>query len=145
LAHRQKIVASAAGVQFIDDSKATNADAAARALGAVGRCIWIAGGLAKDGGIDSLDGHLDNVVEALLIGRDADKFARTLAMRGVAHRVVGTLDEAVRNAFALARETGTQTVLLSPAAASFDQFTDYEARGRRFAELALAIIATEAA
>ncbi len=135
LAHRQKRIAEVDGVTFVDDSKATNADAAARALGCMGRCIWIAGGLAKDGGIEPLASVLGDVAEALLIGRDASMFARTLAAHGVAHRIAGTLDEAVPMAFEAARRTGARIVLLSPAAASFDQFPDFEARGRRFAEL----------
>lgn len=136
LAHRQKPVATVRGVTFVDDSKATNADAAARALESCARVVWIAGGEAKEGGIESLRPLLDRIAEALLIGRDAPLLARTLAAAGVPHRVVGTLERAVPEALASAERLGVPTVLLSPACASFDQFADFEARGRRFAELA---------
>ena len=135
LEHRQKPVATVDGIVFVDDSKATNADAAGRALGCTERCIWIAGGLAKDGGIEPLAGRFGSVAEALLIGQDAEMFGRTLARHGVAFRIAGTLEAAVPMAFAAARKHGARTVLLSPAAASFDQFSDFEARGRRFAAL----------
>ncbi len=136
LAHRQKLVALIDGVRFIDDSKATNADAAERALGTVDRCIWIAGGEAKAGGIESLAPLFPRIAEALLIGRDAPDLAATLARHGVAHRIVDTLDRAVPEAFAAAGRLAVPVVLLSPACASFDQFLNFEARGLRFAELA---------
>ncbi len=135
LAHRQELVASIDGVRFVNDSKATNADAAARALGCYGRVVWVAGGIAKAGGIAPLAGLFPRVAEALLIGRDADSFAETLAAYHVAHRVVGTLDRAVPAALASARSLGVDTVLLSPAGASFDQFSGFEARGAHFVEL----------
>ncbi len=138
LAHRQKPVASIDGITFVDDSKATNADAAARALAASPRCIWIAGGEAKTGGIETLAPLLPGTVaEALLIGRDAAILSETLASEGVPHRIVGTLERAVPDSLDAARAHGVGTVLLSPACASFDQFPNFEARGRRFAELAL--------
>ncbi len=140
LAHRQKHVATVLGIDFVDDSKATNAEAAGRALACVdGGCIWIAGGLAKEGGIEPLAGQLGKVLEAVLIGRDAPAFARTLEAAGVAVRLAVTLDQAVPTAFEAALELGASTVLLSPAAASFDQFADFEARGRRFGELVAAL------
>ena len=145
LAHRQKRIAKVDGVTFVDDSKATNADAASRALGCMGRCVWIAGGLAKDGGIEPLAPVLGEVAEALLIGRDAAMFAGTLAAHGVAHRIAGTLEDAVPMAFEAARRAGVSIVLLSPAAASFDQFPDFEARGRRFAELVAALASARSA
>ncbi len=135
LPHRQARVASIDGVEFVNDSKATNADAAARALGCYDAQVWIAGGIAKAGGIEDLAPLFGRVSQALLIGRDAPQFARTLAAHGVPHEVVGTLERAVPRAFAAARTGGVRTVLLSPAAASFDQFSGFEARGERFAEL----------
>ena len=141
LAHRQKRIATVDGIDFIDDSKATNADAASRALLCSPACIWIAGGLGKEGGIEAVEG-LDNVAEAVLIGRDGSLFAATLAARGVAARVAGTLEAAVPIAFEAARARQISTVLLSPAAASFDQFSDFEARGRCFAELVDALPAS---
>ena len=143
LAHRQKPVATVGGITFVDDSKATNADAASRALGATPRCIWIAGGEAKPGGIEALAPLLPAVAEALLIGRDAAMLSDTLASHGVPHRIVGTLERAVPEAFEAARARGILIVLLSPACASFDQFVNFEARGRRFAELANALARRE--
>ncbi len=143
LAHRQKLVATIDGIRFIDDSKATNADAAARALATVERCIWIAGGEAKAGGIESLDACFPRIAEALLIGRDAPILAASLAAAGVAHRILGTLERAVPEAYAAATRLAAPVVLLSPACASFDQFRDFEARGLRFAELATALAAQE--
>ncbi len=136
LAHRQRRVARIGGVDFVDDSKATNADAASRALACYERMIWIAGGLAKSGGIEMLAPHFGRIPLTLLIGQDALVFADTLARHGAAHRIAGSLDEAVPQALDAARALGAPVVLLSPAAASFDQFASFEARGERFAELA---------
>ncbi len=136
LPHRQRQVAEIDGVSFVDDSKATNADAASRALGCYDRLIWIAGGLAKSGGIDDLAPLFDRIPFALLIGRDAPALAGTLSAYKVEHRIVDTLEHAVPQAFAAARRLGVPVVLLSPACASFDQFASFEARGQRFAVLA---------
>jgi len=139
LPHRQREVARIAGVAFIDDSKATNADAAARALGCYDRLIWIAGGQAKEGGIAALAPYFPHIARALLIGADAPELAATLAAAGVPHEIVGTLETAVPAAFDAALRLDAPVVLLSPACASFDQFSGFEARGRRFAELAGAL------
>lgn len=134
LAHRQELVATIDGVRFINDSKATNADAAARALACYDRIVWVAGGIAKAGGITSLAEFFPRITRAFLIGRDAASFAEELSRHDVKHEVVETLDRAVPTAFAAARETGA-VVLLSPACASFDQFSGFEARGARFRDL----------
>jgi UDP-N-acetylmuramoylalanine--D-glutamate ligase len=139
LPHRQARVGARAGVTFVNDSKATNADAAARALGCYDRLVWIAGGTAKAGGIASLKSLFPRIVHAELIGRDAASFAETLAEHGVPHRIAGTLDAAVPAAFERARALGASVVLLSPACASFDQFAGFEARGDRFAALVAAL------
>ena len=139
LAHRQELVATVDAIRFVNDSKATNADAASRALACYSRVVWIAGGIAKAGGIDALDGLLDRVGEALLIGRDAKTFAKTLDARGVRNQILGTLEQAVPAALSAAKAVGADTVLLSPACASFDQFSGFEARGARFTELARAL------
>jgi UDP-N-acetylmuramoylalanine--D-glutamate ligase len=136
LPHRQLQVAMIDGVRFIDDSKATNADAASHALGCYERIIWIAGGIAKDGGIESLVRFFPRLAKVFLIGRDAKLLAATLAERDVPHEIVDVLDIAVTRGFAAARELGASVVLLSPACASFDQFSGFEERGRRFAALA---------
>jgi UDP-N-acetylmuramoylalanine--D-glutamate ligase len=136
LPHRQQRVAEHRGVVFVNDSKATNADAVSHALGSYDRLVWVAGGLAKAGGIEPLAEYFPRIAHAVLIGRDAPVLAATLASHGVPHEIAGTLDRAVPAAEAAARRTGTPVVLLSPACASFDQFSGYDARGARFAELA---------
>ena len=133
LAHRQRRIGEMSGVSFIDDSKATNADAAARALGCYPRVVWIAGGVAKEGGIESLAPLFGRIAEALLIGRDAPLLAATLARHGVAHRTLSTMAQAVPAAFAAAQRHAASVVLLSPACASFDQYANFEARGLDFA------------
>lgn len=139
LPHRQKHVATIDGIAFVNDSKATNADSVARALVCYDKLVWIAGGLAKAGGIEPLVSFFPRVARAVLIGRDAPALAETLAAHGVAYDMAETLDAAVPMAFAAAREAGASVVLLSPACASFDQFTGFEARGDRFAELVAGI------
>lgn len=142
LAHRAERIAEIDGVTFINDSKATNADSAARALACHERIVWIAGGIAKAGGIERLTPYFPRLAEAVLIGRDAPLFAATLARNGVAHRILGTLDAAVPAAFAAARAEGA-VVLLSPACASFDQFANFEARGEAFRALVMALAGGE--
>ncbi|MDG6094213.1 UDP-N-acetylmuramoyl-L-alanine--D-glutamate ligase [Acetobacter sp. AN02] len=135
LPHRQKRVAVISGITFIDDSKATNADAASRALGCYDRLVWIAGGLAKAGGIEDLIPYFPRIAKALLIGRDAPLLAETLRAHGVAYDIAENLDHAVPAAFAAAEKLNAPVVLLSPACASFDQFSGFEARGHYFARL----------
>jgi UDP-N-acetylmuramoylalanine--D-glutamate ligase len=137
LPHRQERVASIHGVSWINDSKATNADSTAWALACYGRIVWIAGGTAKDGGIESLAPYFPRIVHALLIGRDAPILAETLARHGVSAQIAGTLEAAV--AEAAHRAPGhADVVLLSPACASWDQFTGFDQRGDRFRALAQA-------
>ena len=136
LPHRQQRVPTTDGIAWINDSKATNADAAARALACYDRVVWIAGGMAKQGGIEPLRPLFPRIAHALLIGRDAPVLARTLQEAGVPHSTPGTLDAAVTAARSLARTLHATTVLLSPACASWDQFTGFDARGDRFCDLA---------
>ncbi|MEO0989553.1 MAG: UDP-N-acetylmuramoyl-L-alanine--D-glutamate ligase, partial [Pseudomonadota bacterium] len=110
------------------DSKATNADSAAKALAAFSRVRWIAGGLGKDGGLGAAKDSLSNVVKAYLIGHSARAFA--LELGDTPYELCETMAEAVERAAADA-EPG-DTVLLAPAAASFDQYPDFEARGADF-------------
>ncbi len=145
LPHRQERVAVVDGVAWVNDSKATNADAAARALACYGRLVWIAGGIAKAGGIEALRPLLPRVAHAVLIGRDAAMLARTLDESSVPYTMAGTLDAAVPAARAAAARTGSPVVLLSPACASFDQFEGFEARGERFRQLALTPILARSA
>ncbi len=140
LAHRMELLGSVNGVSFVNDSKATNADAAAKALASCGTEIhWIAGGQAKDGGIESLAPFFGSVKVAYLIGASADQFARTLEAAGVAAMRCGTLSEAIKEAAIFAPLSSPATVLLSPACASFDQFKDFEDRGNQFRKLVEAL------
>ncbi len=128
--------ATIGGIAFVNDSKATNADAASRALGCYDRVVWIAGGHRQGRRHrSSLAPLFPRIARAFLIGRDAPALAATLAARCVKHEIAGTLDAAVPAAFAAARAAGAPVVLLSPACASFDQFSGFDARGDRFAAL----------
>ncbi len=132
LPHRMQKVAEKGGVVFVNDSKATNADAAEKALRSYDRIRWIAGGVPKAGGIEPLRPLFDRVARAYLIGEAAPAFAATLG--DTPHALCGDLAAAVRMAAAEAQPG--EAVLLSPACASFDQFRDYEQRGEAFAALA---------
>ncbi len=145
LAHRMEQVARRGKVLFVNDSKATNADAAQPALASFERIYWIAGGLPKDGGIASLRGLFPRVAKAYLIGEAAPQFAATLG-EDVAYEISGTLDAAVSHAAAdAARDiAGEPVVLLSPACASFDQFRNFEVRGDAFRNAARALSGAQA-
>ncbi|MEA2981103.1 MAG: UDP-N-acetylmuramoylalanine--D-glutamate ligase, partial [Alphaproteobacteria bacterium] len=140
LAHRMEEVGRHDGVLFVNDSKATNADAAARALASFTDIFWIAGGKPKSGGIVPLEGYFPRIRKAYLIGEAAAEFAATLDGK-VAYEVTGTLDRAVTAAARDAEASGLKepVVLLSPACASFDQYRNFEVRGDRFRELVLAL------
>ncbi len=128
LPHRSQLVAEAGGVRYVNDSKATNADSAAQALQAFERIRWIAGGLGKDGGIAALAPHLGRVAKAYLIGHSARDFA--LQLGETPHEICETMDRAVHAAMDEAQPG--EVVLLAPAAASFDQYPDFEKRGEAF-------------
>ncbi|MDG4647692.1 UDP-N-acetylmuramoyl-L-alanine--D-glutamate ligase [Roseibacterium sp. SDUM158017] len=128
LPHRSQRVAEIGGVAFVNDSKATNVDAAIKALSAFPRIRWICGGLAKEGGMEALVPAAGNVVKAYVIGREAEAFA--LALADLPHEVCADMATAVARAAAEA-EAG-DTVLLAPAAASFDQYDNFERRGDDF-------------
>ena len=132
LAHRMETVGKLGKVRFVNDSKATNADAARQAMSSYPKFYWIAGGVAKAGGIDDLKDLFPRIAKAYLIGEAAEPFSWTLA--GKAECVLsGTLERAVQQAYADAAASGEEAiVLLSPACASFDQFSDFEARGEAF-------------
>jgi UDP-N-acetylmuramoylalanine--D-glutamate ligase len=139
LAHRQQLVRTIGNIRFVDDSKATNADAAEKALGCYDRIYWIAGGRAKEGGLAALEPFLPRIVHAFLIGEAGPDMAAWLARRAPAS-VVGTMDSAVARAYAMARKDGAGgVVLLSPACASFDQYPNFEVRGRHFDSLVAAL------
>jgi UDP-N-acetylmuramoylalanine--D-glutamate ligase len=128
LPHRSQVIGVAKGVTVVNDSKATNVDSAAQALQAFENIRWIAGGLGKDGGIEGLLPHLGSVSKAYLIGHSAREFG--LAMGQTPHEICETMARAVARAFEEAEEG--DTVLLAPAAASFDQYPDFEKRGEDF-------------
>jgi len=132
LAHRMETVGVAGRVRFVNDSKATNSDAARQALSSYPKVYWIVGGQPKSGGIESLTDLFPRVEKAYLIGEAAPDFARTL--RGKAEFTeCGGIDTAVARAYADAAASGQDAiVLLSPACASFDQFADFEERGEAF-------------
>ena len=133
LPHRLELIATIDGVRFVNDSKATNADATARALATFENIHWITGGIAKAGGIEPLASLFPHVAHAYLIGEAAATFSGTLGSH-VPHTIAGTLEKAVAAAFEQSRETrgGNSVVLLSPACASFDQWVNFEARGDEF-------------
>jgi UDP-N-acetylmuramoylalanine--D-glutamate ligase len=135
LPHRSQRVRERGGVVWVNDSKATNVDSAEKALNAFPNIRWIAGGLGKEGGIAALRPHLGAVRKAYLIGHSAREFALQIA--DLPHVVLDTLAEAVARAAAEA-EPG-DTVLLAPAAASFDQYPNFEKRGEDFTTLVLAL------
>jgi UDP-N-acetylmuramoylalanine--D-glutamate ligase len=132
LPHRMERIREKDGVLFVNDSKATNATATAPALAAFPSIRWICGGQAKADNLDECAPHFGHVRTAYTIGEASDLFARLLAPHmkvaecgDLAHAVLRAADDA---------QPG-ETVLLSPACASFDQFTDFEARGDAFRRL----------
>ncbi|MBS0334177.1 MAG: UDP-N-acetylmuramoyl-L-alanine--D-glutamate ligase [Proteobacteria bacterium] len=132
LAHRMETVGTLGRVRFVNDSKATNADAARQALSSYPKSYWIAGGRPKTDGIDPLADLFPRVVKAYLIGEAAPAFAGVLEGKAP-HADCGTLEVAVAQAYADAAASKQDAiVLLSPACASFDQFPDFEARGEAF-------------
>lgn len=128
LPHRSQLVGEKDGVRFVNDSKATNVDAAAKALQAFKSIRWIAGGMGKDGGIAELSAHLGAVAKAYLIGFSAKEFA--LQLGDTPYELCDTMEVAVARAAAEAQ--AGDTVLLAPAAASFDQYPNFEKRGDDF-------------
>lgn len=133
LKHRMQPVGRKGGTLFVNDSKATNADAAAPALSSFERIYWIAGGVPKEGGISSLQTFFPKIAKAYLIGEAAAEFAGTLG-EAVPFEMSGTLERAVEDAAADAEKDGNgpAAVLLSPACASFDQYKNFEVRGDAF-------------
>ncbi|MFL4470743.1 UDP-N-acetylmuramoyl-L-alanine--D-glutamate ligase [Tateyamaria armeniaca] len=127
LPHRSQTIAEADGVRYVNDSKATNVDSAAKALAAFSDIRWICGGLQKEGGLGALNAATASVKKAYVIGREAAQFAMQLEVdaqvcTSMAEAVAAAMDEA---------EAG-DVVLLAPAAASFDQYDSFERRGEDF-------------
>lgn len=138
LAHRMEQVARAGKVLFVNDSKATNADAAGKALGSFDSIYWIVGGVPKEGGLQGLEPFYPRIVRAYLIGEAAPAFAIQLG-DAIPHVACGTLDRALEQAAedASRSDADEPVVLLSPACASFDQYANFAKRGDAFRELVL--------
>ncbi|WP_136644972.1 UDP-N-acetylmuramoyl-L-alanine--D-glutamate ligase [Tabrizicola sp. YIM 78059] len=136
LPHRSQLVGERGGVRFVNDSKATNVDSAAKALQAFPKIRWIAGGLGKEGGIAALRPLMGSVVKAYLIGHSARDFA--LQIGDTPHEICETMERAVARA-AEEAQSG-EVVLLAPAAASFDQYPNFEKRGEDFTARVRALI-----
>lgn len=133
LAHRIEWVAEKNGVAFVNDSKATNAEAAEKAILSFDKpLLWIAGGKSKEGGIEALAPYFERITHAFLIGDAANEFAKTLKANDVAFTQCGTLEKAVKESYAMGKGMKKATVLLSPACASWDQFKSFEDRGEQF-------------
>jgi len=140
LAHRMQQVGRKGKVLFVNDSKATNADSAAKALGSFPDIFWIAGGKPKTGGITSLAEFFPRIRKAYLIGEAAQEFAKTLQGK-VPYEISAVLSAALEAAArdAEASDAKEPVVLLSPACASFDQYPNFEVRGKAFADLVQAM------
>lgn len=145
LAHRMEQIGKRGKVLFVNDSKATNADAAEKALLSFDNIHWIVGGRAKEGGIESLRPLFKRIAKAYLIGEAAEDFARTLEGE-VSFEHSGTLEAATAAAARDAAGSGAEepVVLLSPACASYDQFANFEKRGDAFREHVKSLLAEEA-
>jgi len=139
LPHRQFLVRQIGDVSYVNDSKATNAEATSKALGSFEDIYWILGGLAKDGGLDGLEPFLPRIKKALVIGEDMDVFVPYLTEHGVDYTLCGTMDKAVAQAHESAQQAENGVVLLSPATASFDQYKNFELRGTDFVTLVEAL------
>jgi UDP-N-acetylmuramoylalanine--D-glutamate ligase len=136
LPHRLQTVATIGPISFVNDSKATNGTAAAKAVAAFSHIYWVAGGLAKEDGVDAVMPHIRNVEKAYLIGNSAAAFAETLHGHCPAG-IYNNLHDATHAAFNDAKDNvNGGTILLAPAAASFDQFDNFGARGDAFCQLA---------
>jgi UDP-N-acetylmuramoylalanine--D-glutamate ligase len=140
LSHRMEQVAKRGTVLFVNDSKATNSDAAGKALASFTDIYWIIGGRPKEGGLAGLEPFFPRIARAYLIGEAAEAFARQLG-GAVPHVQCGTLDQAVAAAASDASLSTAKepVVLLSPACASYDQFANFEKRGEAFRTMVMGL------
>lgn len=144
LAHRQFLTRTIGPVKYINDSKATNAEATAKALSAYQNIHWIVGGQAKDGGLSGLEIYKDRIAHAYLIGESAEEFEQWMKEQGINYTLSQTLKSAINSAHQNTRHPTPDTrhpttILLSPAAASWDQFKSFEHRGETFTKLVEAL------
>jgi UDP-N-acetylmuramoylalanine--D-glutamate ligase len=135
LPHRQFLVRFIKDVQYINDSKATNAVAAEKALSSFDNIYWIVGGRSKEGGLKGLEAYKERIKHAYIIGEASEEFQSWFDSLGIKHTVANNLEKALSLAHIEAQKNKAGTVLLSPACASFDQFSSFEERGRVFSEL----------
>ena len=138
LPHRLQPAGQIDNILFVNDSKATNGEAAARALARIENIHWCARGIAKEYGLDACIPHLSHVTKSYLFGTCDNDFASSLSGH-IPVSCFDTLEEAIEAASLSARQERScdqQVILLSPAAASFDQYTSYEERGMQFCTLA---------
>ncbi|MCD8497681.1 MAG: UDP-N-acetylmuramoyl-L-alanine--D-glutamate ligase [Alphaproteobacteria bacterium] len=140
LPHRQFPVRIIKGVAYINDSKATNAEASAKALMSYRNIYWIVGGKPKDGGLEGLERYAERIRHAFLIGKYTDILAKWLDNHGIPYTLSETMDMAVKESHHMAQGErgqpgGAGVVLLSPACASYDQFNNFEERGDLFVSL----------
>lgn len=141
LAHRQFKVAQYDGITFINDSKATNGEAARHALVSFQNIYWLAGGVAKDGGIEGLTHYFKTIKKAYLYGQAAASFSEVLKKQNIPFETFTDMKSALIQSYKDARKEGKKaTVLLSPACASFDQYRNFEERGCHFEEIVRAEI-----
>ena len=139
LRHRMETVGQLGVISFVNDSKATNVESAAKALGAYENIYWIAGGQGKEGGLEGLKDYIPNVKKAYLIGETAPEFANLLA--GAPYEIAETLERAIMLAVQDAdMDSEHSVILLAPACASFDQFPSFEHRGDAFRAQVLSLI-----
>jgi UDP-N-acetylmuramoylalanine--D-glutamate ligase len=143
LAHRSEFVIESAGLRFINDSKATNVDAAIRALSAFDNIYWIAGGRSKQESLDPVASLLGNIAGTYLFGEAQQEMSDGLSGLGLGSQQCGTLEAAFALAVQDASATGDGTILLSPACASFDQFANFEIRGDAFKDLVADFVAVK--
>lgn len=135
LQHRQFPVRKINDIIYINDSKATNAAAAEKALACYDDIFWILGGKAKDGGLDGLEPYMNHITHAFTIGDAMEEFSVWLEKNKIPVTRSQTLSQAVPAAHNAAQQKGRGVVLLSPACASFDQFKNFEQRGDEFVSL----------
>ncbi|NRA73746.1 MAG: UDP-N-acetylmuramoyl-L-alanine--D-glutamate ligase [Rickettsiales bacterium] len=141
LVHRLQFLGISNNIEFINDSKATNAESTEKALNSLkgyGDIYWIAGGMAKEEGIEPIKEELKNIKYAFLIGQAQNRFAQTLDKIGIRYKLSKTLDMAFEHAIKMINtvaQNRKKILLLSPACASFDQWKNFEQRGKRFIQL----------
>jgi len=139
LPHRMEVISIKDKITFINDSKATNAEAVSKALGFFKNIFWIAGGLGKSNGIKGALGHLKNVKKCYLFGESKNDFFNELSPK-LNCAIFETMEKALRAVFNETLKSEEEiTVLFSPGASSFDQFKNFEDRGNKFKELTFKI------